>query len=140
VLLEAIQHAKRPIYCDTDSLICEDLRLSDRIALDDSALGAWHLEDTSHRVLIAGKKAYGYWHTKPKIRTPSQIRMGLRSECTIKFKGVGSNGVTWQQLEDMLHGGTTLTTNRAPTLDRYGQQRYIVRTIKATAEARSRQA
>jgi hypothetical protein len=138
VLLEAIQHAKRPIYCDTDSLICEDLRPSDRIVLDDSALGAWHLEDTSHRVLIAGKKAYGYWHAKPKIRTPSQIRMGLRSECTIKFKGVGCNGVTWQQLEDMLQGGTTLTTNRAPTLDRYGQQRYIVRTIKATAEARSR--
>jgi hypothetical protein len=39
-------------------------------------------------------------------------------------------------MQGMLNGGSTLTTNHAPTLDRYGGQRYITRTIRATAKRR----
>jgi DNA polymerase type B, organellar and viral len=135
VLLEAIQLARNPIYCDTDSLICEGL--SD-VRIDPSQLGAWHLEDTSSRVLIGGKKQYAVLHDSPKKRSAAQLRLGLDPNYTIKCKGVGNGLMTWQEMLDVVHGGTTLTTSRAPTLDRYGGQRYIARTIKATAEVRAR--
>jgi hypothetical protein len=46
--------ATRPIYCDTDSIICEGFRGE----LDDTALGGWKLEATGDLVGIAGKKLY----------------------------------------------------------------------------------
>jgi DNA polymerase elongation subunit (family B) len=131
VLLEAMQHAKGAIYCDTDSLICEDLPAGGPIDIDEARLGAWHLEDTASEVIILAKKTYGLWHEAPKRRTLAQLNDGVSPDYTIKCKG--ASGLTWHNLDPMLNGERTLTTNRAPTLDRYGNQRYIDRYIRATA-------
>lgn len=46
--------AIRPVYCDTDSIICEGFSGE----LDDTALGGWKLEATGDICGIAGKKLY----------------------------------------------------------------------------------
>jgi hypothetical protein len=136
VLLEAMQHADGAIYCDTDSLICRSLdHVPGVIDIDATRLGAWNLDDTSSRVLIVGKKTYGLWHDTPKVRTLAQLRYGLAPDFTIKSKGVPTGGLAWHDLLAMLNGQSTLTVNRAPTLDRFGRQRYIEREIRATAPA-----
>lgn len=53
-LLRAIHRAHRPIYCDTDSLICESLDMP----LHATELGAWKLEADADEVCIGGRKLY----------------------------------------------------------------------------------
>jgi len=64
VLMEALATAKRPIYCDTDSIICEEL--GEGVPLDPFTLGAWDLEAEGDKLAIAGKKLYALFdHGKP---------------------------------------------------------------------------
>lgn len=128
MLLAAIQQSRGAIYCDTDSIICEDLQ---GVPMHKSELGAWDLEDEYSKVLINGKKLYGVWHKKPKILTPEQIADGHKSEYTIKSKGTAR--LSWAEMLDMLHGANVVKFNRAPTLDKFSRQRYVSRTIRATA-------
>jgi hypothetical protein len=56
-LMRAIHGATRPIYCDTDSLICESL--APETVIDGNVLGAWKLElDNITECAIAGPKLY----------------------------------------------------------------------------------
>lgn len=126
-LLAAIHNAENPIYCDTDSLICNALS---GVQLHKSELGAWDLEDEFSEVIINGKKLYAVWHKKPKILTPEQIADGHKSEYTIKSKGTGQ--LTWEEMLKMLHGENVVKFNRAPTLDKFSRQKYLQRSIRAT--------
>jgi DNA polymerase elongation subunit (family B) len=128
VLLEALQHADNPIYCDTDSIICRDLK---HVALDPIKLGAWDIEDNFKSVVITGKKLYAVEHLKPKNRTTEQLEAGIVPEWTIKSKG--SSGITALEMLAMLEGETITKTNMGPTLTRYGTQDYLTRKIRATA-------
>lgn len=128
VLLEALQHAIDPIYCDTDSIICRYLK---GVEISKTALGAWDLEDEFTRVIINGKKLYSTWHLKEKRRTPEQLADGLDPRYTVKSKGVSR--VTWEEMDCLLNGMQLGTRNRAPTMDRYGKQEYVKRIIRATA-------
>jgi Vibrio phage DNA polymerase len=132
VLLEALQHAEKAIYCDTDSIICENL---EGVDLHPTRLGAWDCEDEATRVAIAGRKLYCVWHARPKKRTKRQLVDGLSPDYTIKNKGVSVGELTCDDLLGMLDGGETVTRNRAPTLNRLGGQSYIERRIRATAKA-----
>lgn len=126
-LLEALQHADNPIYCDTDSIICKGLS---GVPIDATALGAWDLEDEFSRVIINGKKLYSIEHTMPKARTADQLRDGLSPLYTIKSKG--ASRITLPEMEHLLQGGEIEKTNRAPTLNRFGEQYYVTRKIRAT--------
>jgi len=53
-LLEGLALSQRPIYCDTDSIICEDFHGE----TDETILGAWKCEGEADRLAIAGKKLY----------------------------------------------------------------------------------
>jgi len=53
-LLENLQRAIDPIYCDTDSIICRDFSGD----MHPSRLGAWDLEAEADAIAIAGKKMY----------------------------------------------------------------------------------
>lgn len=55
VLMRALSKAINPIYCDTDSIICEGLA---GVPLDGSKLGAWKLEATGSEIAVYGKKVY----------------------------------------------------------------------------------
>lgn len=79
-LAAAIFSAKRPIYCDTDSLICEDIT-GDGVEIDEKKLGAWKCEGYADTVYIGGKKLYSAskdgeffkWASKGAKMTPEQI-------------------------------------------------------------------
>ena len=129
ILLEALQHANEPIYCDTDSIICKD---PTGVPLHKSELGAWDLEDEFTEVIIDGKKLYSVMHKKPKQLTPEQIADGRDPAYTVKSKGAAR--ITWQEMLHMLDGGSIIKTNRAPTISKTGLQNYMTRTIRATAQ------
>jgi hypothetical protein len=120
VLLDAIQRASEPIYCDTDSIICRNLGVAD---VDVSKLGSWKLEQTFDRVIIAGRKLYacevqGYPDGHEK---------------RIKIRSKGATGLTWRDLEQMLDDEIISTINKAPTISKTGHQEYMRRNIRATA-------
>lgn len=133
MLLAAIQQARDPIYCDTDSILCRELS---GVPLHKSALGAWDLEDEYSEIIINGKKLYAVRHKKPKLLTPEQIADGLKSDYTIKSKGTAR--LSWDEMLDMLNGGNVVKFNKAPTLTKFGNKGYQSRTIRATAQIRER--
>lgn len=118
ILLEAIQLANDPIYCDTDSLICRSLSLPN---IDRSALGAWKLEREFSEVLIAGKKLYA---TKDA---------GTGKE---RIKSKGASGLTWKAIQDIINDQIIEVLNKAPTMTKRGDQYYIKRRIRATTPIR----
>lgn len=126
VLLEALQHAKQPIYCDTDSIICLSL---DNVPIDKTALGAWDLEDEFTEVIICGKKLYGCWYLKPRKGTDGQL-------VTSKIRSKGVSDLTWSDIEAIERGDNVISINRAPTMDKFGSQKYLERTVRATASIR----
>lgn len=67
-LLEGLALSQRPIYCDTDSIICEDFAGE----TDDSKLGAWKCEGEADRVAIAGKKLYAAFSGSECIKLASK--------------------------------------------------------------------
>lgn len=79
-LMLGIANATVPLYCDTDSIICQRL---DGVKLDDYELGAWKLEATGTTAAIAGKKLYALfdgdepvkWASKGTKLAPEAIMM-----------------------------------------------------------------
>jgi DNA polymerase type B, organellar and viral len=68
VLMRALSVAKNPVYCDTDSIICEGLDLD----LDESKLGAWKLEAEGDTIAVAGKKMYALRDGSEYVKTASK--------------------------------------------------------------------
>lgn len=68
VLLDALQAAERPLYCDTDSIICAGLH----VKLSETELGAWKLEAEGQRIGIAGKKMYALYDGKECVKMASK--------------------------------------------------------------------
>jgi DNA polymerase elongation subunit (family B) len=119
VLLEAIQNADDPIYCDTDSLICRDLK---NTRLHKTELGAWDTEKELDEVLIAGKKTYAY-----KV---AGLPDGHKDRIIVRSKGASDR--TWQDVERMIAGETIDAIAKGPTLTKYGTQMYMRRALRAT--------
>jgi hypothetical protein len=68
VLLRALAVSDRPVYCDTDSIICESLGAE----IDKSKLGAWKEEATGDRIAIGGKKMYAVFENGECIKQASK--------------------------------------------------------------------
>lgn len=68
VLMRALSLAVNPVYCDTDSIICEGLNCD----LDDCKLGAWKLEAMGDTVAIAGKKMYALRQGNDYVKSASK--------------------------------------------------------------------
>lgn len=69
LLLRGISGATRPLYCDTDSIICEGL---DNVPMGDKQLGAWKTEAVGDRCAIAGKKLYAVFNDGEAIKSASK--------------------------------------------------------------------
>lgn len=115
VLLRAIHAVKRPLYCDTDSIICED---TGNLELDDTKLGMWKIEAELDELYINGKKHYAYHATK-------------KDKWTVRCKG--ASGITLQQIIDVNQGERILVKPKGVTLYNDGRQEYIARTVRQTA-------
>jgi hypothetical protein len=125
VLLEAIELASDPIYCDTDSIICRGLN---GLPIHGSDLGAWDCESEFDEVLIGGKKLYGC-----KV---SGLPDGHKDRIKIRSKGVA--GLSWFDLGSIIKGQIVEKLSAGPTIKRTGDQFYMLRKIRATAPVKPR--
>jgi len=112
VLLDAIQNATRPVYCDTDSLICERL---DGVDLHPTDLGAWDCEAEGDTLAIGGKKLYALQSDGKTVKTATK---GARLDADSIFRVAQGDEITWR--------------NDAPSFNRAGKATFIERTIRAT--------
>lgn len=126
-LLEAIQNADDPIYCDTDSIICRDLR---NVTISKTELGAWDIEQELDEVIIAGKKLYGC-----KVKGFAD---GHEKRIKVRSKGAGlvDRPDPWGDLLAMLDGQIVDVLSKAPTLEKSGKQNYLLRRLRVTAPRR----
>ena len=133
ILLDAIHNSVDPIYCDTDSLICRDLS---SVEIDPVKLGAWDLEKEFDEVIICGKKEY--------ICKVKGKQDGQEGRYKVRCKGAQFeqdeilDGRVWNKFQSMLDGKIIQVLNRAPTMNKKGDQFYMRRNIRATATRRSR--
>lgn len=108
-LLRALSHAKEPIYCDTDSIICRSL--PDEITGE--ALGEWKLEATlPSRIAIAGKKLYAGFSESRKWKMASK---GVRLSPEVIFNLARGGSATWEP--------------DAPSFSVTGPARFVSRTV-----------
>jgi hypothetical protein len=110
VLLTALSKARRAVYCDTDSIICEGLD----VAQDATALGAWKLEAEGDTIAVAGKKLYA-------LRSGSEY-------VKIASKGVRLTGPA---IFDLCRGGFAEWENMAPSFSLKKEATFIKRKIVA---------
>lgn len=114
VLMIALSNAINPIYCDTDSIICEGLNAE----LDNSRLGAWKLEAEGDTIAVAGKKMYALRAGNDYVKTAS--------------KGVVLSGA---EIFGLCGGTAKQWKNEAPSFS-LGKNRvkFVQRTIKGVAQ------
>lgn len=87
-LLEGLALSERPIYCDTDSIICEEFHGE----TDNSKLGAWKCEGEADQLAIAGKKLYAAFSEGNCIKLASK---GVRLTGKDIIKICGGDELEW---------------------------------------------
>lgn len=113
-LMRGIAAAKRPLYCDTDCVICEELP---DVEIDPTKLGAWKLEKTGTKLSIAGKKVYALFD-------------GLNG--CVKHASKGVRIAPWE-IWDAASGKQIDYFKAAPTFNfKTRKDTYIHRTVKRT--------
>lgn len=112
VLLSAIAQSVDPVYCDTDSIICQSLS---GVKFSASELGSWKHEGVGTSAAIAGKKLYAIFDGK---------------EC-IKFASKGVN-VTPEEIREVAQGKEVMSKRDAPTMRLDGTFNFITRKVRMT--------
>ncbi len=111
ILLRGLAASTKPIYCDTDSIICSDLAKPS----DDSTLGAWKLEGLGTHAAICGKKLYAVFQGDTCIKKA--------------HKGVHLKP---EQIMRIARGEEIETASEAPTFKLDGSYGYIKRRVRMT--------
>lgn len=112
MLLRGIAAARRPVYCDTDSIICESLNAPS----DADTLGAWKLEGSGNMAAICGKKLYAVFN-------------GV--EC-IKKAHKGGN-LSPAEILRIARGDTVESRSPVPNFKWSGKHQFTSRRFKMTA-------
>lgn len=115
-LLYGISASTRPLYCDTDSIICESMTPSPFIVFDEKKLGAWKTEAQGDTVCIAGKKLYAVFDDGVEIKKAS--------------KGVK---LTAEQIRRVCDGEVIEYAHPVPKFSLGGDARFTTRRIRRTA-------
>lgn len=113
ILLRAIATSKNPLYCDTDSLICEDIGPETKI--DDTELGAWKFEKAGTWAAIAGKKMYAIYSGAECVKMATK---------GVKLKP--------DEITRVARGEKIVAQNIAPTFKWDGSHSFIHREVKLT--------
>lgn len=111
-LMRGLHGAVNPIYCDTDSIICERLNGD----LDDSRLGAWKTEASGVKLAVAGKKMYVLFDAEGNV--VKQASKGVQ--------------ISAKEIVKVANGETVKYRNIAPTFSFTDKTRFIEREIKRT--------
>lgn len=91
VLLKALYAVTRPLYCDTDSIMCTDAAAIDT---HPTRIGAWDIEATGTRAAIAGKKLYALFDGKECVKLASK---GLRLDAGQVVNAALGYKITWKK-------------------------------------------
>ncbi len=111
MLIRALATAKRPLYCDTDSIICEGL--GPETDYDEYKLGAWKTEKMGDKFALAGRKIYALFDGDNCVK--------------MACKGVR---LTAQEIETVARGGKVTWKKDAPTFSLSRGTRFIHRDIQ----------
>lgn len=115
ILSNALSRAARPIYCDTDSIICESLNCD----LDAQKIGSWKLEAQGSDCFIAGKKLYALFDD-------SDLLFSQFTPVKYASKGVR---LSPQEIARVALGDEVFWKSDAPTMKISGEQKYITRKV-----------
>lgn len=114
VLLRARYAAERPIYCDTDSLVCEGLKAD----LHNTRLGAWKEELAGIKLAaIAGKKLYALFDSE--------------NEC-MKYASKGCR-ISPEEIKRACLGEEIVYNQIAPNFSLRSAPSFLTRRIKSTS-------
>jgi len=116
-LLLNLSKSLRPIYCDTDSIICEGFDGD----LNETELGGWKLEAIGDRCAIGGKKLYTIYNKSELVATGEAIKRAS--------KGVR---LSPQEIVDVCNGQEIVYQNPVPHFNLDGTADFITRKIRKT--------
>lgn len=117
VLMRALHAVERPLYCDTDSIICEG---AGNLEMHDTQLGAWKVEAVLDELIINGKKHYAYHNA-------------TKNKWTVRCKGAG--GITLEQVIAVNEGLSQTVWQKGVTLRNDGTQYYTHRAVRKTGQS-----
>jgi hypothetical protein len=111
LLYKAMRQCKRVVYCDTDSVICENFVGE----IHPSKLGAWKFEGKADRLAIAGKKLYAAFDQGKCVKSAHKGAL-----------------LSPENIVDIARGGEVLYKRDAPTYSINGQKPFLERRIRKT--------
>jgi hypothetical protein len=121
----ALHAAKRPIYCDTDSIICESLP-ADFLG---ETLGKWKLEASGHVAVICERKTYCLLGDVAEGKEGQRRLAQYGDARCVKLASKGVR-LSVQQLIDVANGETVEYMPEAPTIRIDGSQLWQGRKIR----------
>lgn len=128
VLMRGLSASERPVYCDTDSIICESLVAE----FDDKKLGAWKYEGTGQTMAIGGKKLYAlFGEALPDSPAHYWVQRKIKSAS----KGVK---ISANEICEVASGQEVTYNSEAPTFKLDGKQTQIKRRVNNTAQVETR--
>ena len=133
VLLRGIANATNPMYCDTDSIICEDLS---GVPINDNELGAWKLEAEGTLAAICGKKLYAVFGKSGKCADckaknhDSSVHPRRLNTIKKAHKGARLSG---DEILRIASGEEIEAVNPVPNFKLSGRHTFTKRKIKRTA-------
>lgn len=127
LLLRGLSDAINPIYCDTDSIMCEGLRTGN---VSDSDLGAWKLEATGTLAAIAGKKMYAVIDENSLF--PCCCKTAPK-ECQVHVKKAHKGAIlTFDEIFRIARGEEIVAYNPVPAFKLDGSHQFVSRRIRRT--------
>jgi NOL1/NOP2/fmu family ribosome biogenesis protein len=138
ILLSGIARSKNPIYCDTDSIVCE--AVGPELEQHATNLGAWKLEAEATTACIGGKKLYALFDTN-QDRNARRIAEAEKDGKKLKVEKDGSicvkqanKGVkvTAAQIRSVAEGQVVQTQRDAPSFKLNGTHIWIKRKVRMT--------
>jgi hypothetical protein len=116
-LLEGLHAAQGPVYCQTDSIICESLDMPE----DRGEPGDWRLEWEATLVLVAGVNRYAALTDDPAEISRRQARgeqldFSVPGFACFKIVPAGPEGLTAAEMLDLCEGREVKKLRAAPTM------------------------
>jgi hypothetical protein len=114
-LLRALAKADRPLYCDTDSIIC----LGADVEMHPTKIGAWDVEAELDELHVAGKKLYAGFYKGECIKLAAK---------GIDLKGNMQEG--GQIVRKIAQGFSYVNHRQSPSMKVFSEAKFISRTIR----------
>lgn len=133
-LLRGLTNADRPVYCDTDSIICTSLSEGSGVRLDTGAkeLGTWATEAEGDVFAVAGKKLYALFSFTPG--PGEKVRFEGRDMWCVKKAHKGAV-LTAAEILRVAQGETVRFRSDKPNFKLDGSVEFIEREISRTGVA-----